>query len=65
MLIFNVLYALGGIKCKHHPMLPQEESASPARKALLLKEKNYPLRDKINAERLALPWVKVEKNYVF
>jgi predicted dithiol-disulfide oxidoreductase (DUF899 family) len=37
-----------------------------ARKALLLKEKELThLRDKINAERLALPWVKVEKNYIF
>jgi len=34
--------------------------------ALLLKEKEFThLRDKINTERLALPWVKVEKNYVF
>jgi predicted dithiol-disulfide oxidoreductase (DUF899 family) len=37
-----------------------------ARKALLLREKEFThLRDKINAERLALPWVRVEKNYVF
>ena len=35
-------------------------------KALLLQEKEFTrLRDKINADRLALPWVKVEKNYVF
>ncbi len=37
-----------------------------ARKALLAKEKEATrLRDKINAERLALPWVKVEKTYLF
>ena len=37
-----------------------------ARKALLLKEKQFThLRDEINAERLALPWVKIEKDYVF
>jgi Uncharacterized protein conserved in bacteria len=37
-----------------------------ARKALLEKEKQLTrLRDQINAERLALPWVKVEKEYVF
>ena len=37
-----------------------------ARKALLVKEKQMTrLRDAINAERLALPWVKVEKDYVF
>src|SRR5947209_2403354 len=37
-----------------------------ARKALLVKEKQAThLRDEINAERLALPWVRVEKSYVF
>ncbi|MGO4439091.1 DUF899 domain-containing protein [Rhizobium sp. RAF56] len=37
-----------------------------ARRALLAREKEAThLRDKVNAERLALPWVKVEKNYVF
>ena len=37
-----------------------------ARRSLLAKEKEATrLRDKVNAERLALPWMKVEKNYVF
>src|ERR1700744_1638357 len=37
-----------------------------ARKALLLKEKQSThLRDEINAARLALPWVKIDKDYVF
>jgi predicted dithiol-disulfide oxidoreductase (DUF899 family) len=37
-----------------------------ARKALLAKEKEEThLRDRINAERLALPWVKVDAEYVF
>ena len=41
---------------QHHPVV----------QALLLKEKEFThLRDKINAERLALPWVKVEKSYIF
>jgi predicted dithiol-disulfide oxidoreductase (DUF899 family) len=36
------------------------------RKALLAKEKQMTkFRDEINAERLALPWVKIEKDYVF
>jgi predicted dithiol-disulfide oxidoreductase (DUF899 family) len=49
----------------HHPVVSQEQWLA-ARKTLLLKEKEFThLRDKINAERLALPWVKVEKNYVF
>jgi predicted dithiol-disulfide oxidoreductase (DUF899 family) len=37
-----------------------------ARRALLAKEKEETrLRDRVNAERLALPWVRVEKDYVF
>jgi predicted dithiol-disulfide oxidoreductase (DUF899 family) len=48
-----------------HPVVSQEQWLA-ARKTLLLKEKEFThLRDQINAERLALPWVKVEKNYVF
>jgi predicted dithiol-disulfide oxidoreductase (DUF899 family) len=50
---------------QHHPVVSQEQWLA-ARRALLLKEKEFThLRDKINAERLALPWVKVEKNYEF
>jgi predicted dithiol-disulfide oxidoreductase (DUF899 family) len=50
---------------QHHPVVPQEQWLA-ARRALLLKEKEFThLRDKINAERLALPWVKVEKKYEF
>jgi predicted dithiol-disulfide oxidoreductase (DUF899 family) len=37
-----------------------------ARKALLAKEKEFThARDALSAERRALPWAKVEKNYVF
>lgn len=37
-----------------------------ARKALLsLEKEETKLRDKVRAERLALPWVKVEKTYTF
>ena len=37
-----------------------------ARKALLAKEKEHTrARDALSAERRALPWVKVEKEYVF
>jgi predicted dithiol-disulfide oxidoreductase (DUF899 family) len=37
-----------------------------ARKALLLKEKEFTqLRDQLSAERRALPWVMVDKTYVF
>src|ERR1700742_1289843 len=48
-----------------HKVVSREEWLK-ARKTLLLREKEAThLRDAINAERLALPWVKVEKNYIF
>lgn len=49
-----------------NPNVVSPEEWLSARKALLSKEKQLTrLRDEINAERLALPWVKVEKEYVF
>jgi predicted dithiol-disulfide oxidoreductase (DUF899 family) len=49
----------------NHPVVSRE-SWLDARKALLQREKEATrLRDAINAERLALPWVKVEKAYRF
>ena len=48
-----------------HPIVSQEEWLK-ARKVLLEKEKEESrLRDAVNAARLALPWVKVETDYVF
>lgn len=48
-----------------HKIVSQNEW-STARKAHLAREKQLTrLRDEINAERRALPWVKVERNYVF
>src|SRR4051812_21753392 len=48
-----------------HKIVSREEWLT-ARRALLAQEKEATrLRDKVNAERLALPWVKVDKNYVF
>jgi predicted dithiol-disulfide oxidoreductase (DUF899 family) len=48
----------------HHIVSPEEWLS--ARRALLAREKQATkLRDEINAERLALPWVKVDKHYVF
>ena len=47
------------------PVVSRDEWLA-ARRALLAKEKEAThLRDKVNAERLALPWLKVEKDYVF
>jgi predicted dithiol-disulfide oxidoreductase (DUF899 family) len=48
-----------------HPVVSREEWLA-ARRTLLVKEKAAThLRDEVNAERLALPWVKVDKNYLF
>lgn len=48
-----------------HQVVSRDEWLA-ARIELLRKEKEFTrLRDQLNAERHALPWVKVEKNYVF
>jgi predicted dithiol-disulfide oxidoreductase (DUF899 family) len=48
-----------------HPMVSQSEWLE-ARRALLAKEKAFTReRDALSAERRALPWVKIEKDYVF
>lgn len=50
---------------QNHPVVSREEWIT-ARKELLAAEKEAThLRDKINTQRLALPWVKVEKEYIF
>ncbi|HTW63657.1 MAG TPA: thioredoxin family protein [Bryobacteraceae bacterium] len=54
---------------EHHPAVSRAVSREEwlaARKALLIKEKEATrLRDQLNAERMALPWVKIEKEYTF
>jgi predicted dithiol-disulfide oxidoreductase (DUF899 family) len=48
-----------------HPIVSRDEWIA-ARKALLEKEKEWTrLRDRLSAERRALPWVRIEKPYVF
>jgi predicted dithiol-disulfide oxidoreductase (DUF899 family) len=48
-----------------HPVVSRAEWTS-ARTALLAREKEFTrLRDELGRERRALPWVKVEKSYVF
>jgi predicted dithiol-disulfide oxidoreductase (DUF899 family) len=50
---------------ERNPAVSREEWLE-ARRTLLVKEKEATrLRDKVNAERLALPWVKVDKTYIF
>ncbi|MGE0683573.1 MAG: DUF899 family protein, partial [Candidatus Binatia bacterium] len=50
---------------QHNRIVSQDEWLA-ARKAHLVREKEFTrLRDQLSAERRALPWVKVEKNYMF
>src|SRR4249920_3705884 len=47
-------------------IIASREEWTAARQELLKKEKESTrLRDQLSAERRKLPWVKVEKNYVF
>ena len=49
-----------------HPRVVSRKEWLEARKELLRKEKEFTrLRDQLSAERRELPWVKVEKDYVF
>lgn len=49
----------------NHPVVSREEWLA-ARKVLLAEEKDLTRRrDALNAKRRALPWVKLDKNYVF
>src|ERR1700675_3257362 len=49
-----------------NPRVVSREEWITARKELLAKEKNLTRqRDAVSAERRELPWVKVDKNYVF
>ena len=50
---------------KDHKVVSEKEWLT-ARKSLLVKEKKFSrLRDELNQQRRKLPWVKVDKNYVF
>jgi predicted dithiol-disulfide oxidoreductase (DUF899 family) len=50
---------------KNHTIVSQEEWLI-ARKELLTKEKEFTrLRDKLSAKRRELPWVKIDKDYIF
>lgn len=50
---------------ENHPVVSREQWLA-ARKELLKKEKElYRTRDRLCAQRRELPWVKVDKNYVF
>ena len=48
-----------------NPIVSHEDWLAARRRLLALEKQETHLRDKINAERLALPWVRVEKIYSF
>ena len=55
----------GGIGIKEHRVVSREEWLS-ARKAFLAREKEFTrLRDELSRQRRELPWVKVDREYVF
>ena len=48
------------------PNIVSHDEWLSARKALLAQEREVThLRDRVNAQRRALPWVKVEEDYLF
>lgn len=50
---------------KTHSVVSQQQWLE-ARKQLLIKEKEFTrLRDQLSVERRALPWVKIDKDYIF
>ena len=50
---------------KEHKVISPKDWLA-ARKRLLIKEKKFSkLRDQLNRERRELPWVRVDKEYVF
>jgi predicted dithiol-disulfide oxidoreductase (DUF899 family) len=56
------------MKSKHmkNPKVVSRDEWLAARKKHLVKEKQLTrLNDELSRERLALPWVKIERNYVF
>jgi predicted dithiol-disulfide oxidoreductase (DUF899 family) len=61
----NATTSEGRKNISDHPIVSREEWVK-ARKGLLEKEKEFTrLRDQLNAESRELPWVRVEKTYVF
>jgi predicted dithiol-disulfide oxidoreductase (DUF899 family) len=50
---------------QRHQVVSRDTWLAARKQLLSLEKQETHLRDKINAERLALPWVRVEKDYVF
>lgn len=49
----------------NHAVVSQEEWLQARRSLLALEKEHSRLRDKINTQRQALPWVRLEKSYTF
>lgn len=49
----------------NHEIVSREDWLAARKTLLALEKQETKLRDKVRAERLALPWVKVEKTYTF
>jgi predicted dithiol-disulfide oxidoreductase (DUF899 family) len=61
----NTFHLMNNIELEHPTIVTQNEWLV-ARKAHLEREKSLTrFRDQVSAERRELPWVKIEKNYVF
>jgi predicted dithiol-disulfide oxidoreductase (DUF899 family) len=66
MPIYGFMQHGGGTDMRPNHTVVSRQEWLQARKSLLALEKEHTrLRDKINAERQALPWVKMDEDYVF
>jgi predicted dithiol-disulfide oxidoreductase (DUF899 family) len=50
---------------QEHNIVSQEQWLAARKELLKMEKESTRLRDKLSAERRRLPWVKVEKNYIF
>jgi predicted dithiol-disulfide oxidoreductase (DUF899 family) len=50
---------------QHHPVVSREEWIAARKRHLVHEKELTQMHDKLSAERRALPWVKVDKQYVF
>ena len=57
--------AIAEVSTANHPVLSHERCVAERRKLLAREKELTHLRDEIARERRALPWERVEKNYVF
>lgn len=56
---------MNAIASPRNPVVSREEWLEARRRLLQLEKEETRLRDKVRAERRALPWVKMDKDYIF